>query len=204
VVLASAGAVLAALALLAPRAAHADAPPTSTGQREGLLPYSPAHLVFELGAETLVLDGSTGSVGKFRFAGQFSGLTAGLLFYGVDARWSAGLTGAALLQSAESSFGDPYIISFGRIDAEARFHPVLWQWLDVWASGLLGVGVFDDQPGPTFGAHVALGAGADLRPITALTLGIHMRTGVYWAPELAGVGSFGEASGAFVIGVHMP
>jgi hypothetical protein len=195
---ASTAALLCALALLVPRAVRAD-----DGQAPRVIP---AHVALELGTEGLVLGGSHAVVGNHGgpFGGGFGGLSAGLLF-GVNPRWSVGLTGAFVLQSAESG-GDPYLIVFGRVDAEARFHPVLGRWGDVWVSGVAGLGVFGDSPGPTFGPHVGVGAGADVHPLPSLSLGIHLRTGLYAAPDVApvGVGAWGEASGAIVLGIHVP
>jgi hypothetical protein len=175
-----------------PRTAHAEdaQPPRVT---------YPAHLTLELGIEGLGLGASNRLWAPFE--GGFGGLSAGLLF-GVGPRWSVGLSGAA-----EVGPSSDYNV-VGRVDAEARYHPILGRWGDAWVSGLAGMGVFGDSPGFTLGPHVGVGAGADVHPFTFLSLGIHVRTGLYGVlnvtPNWRGAGAWAEASGAIVLGFHVP
>ena len=163
----------------------------------------PANFALELGVEGLVLGGSHGVPGHegSPFDGGFAGLSAGLLF-GLSPRWSVGLTGAYLLQGCVSD-GGPCFIQFIHVDGEARFHPVLGRWGDVWVGGMAGVGAFGDQD-PAFGPHLGAGAGGDVL-LGAISLGVHLRTGLYAAPDVTpgGVGAWAEASGAIVLGIRV-
>jgi hypothetical protein len=114
-----------------------------------------------------------------------------------------GLTGALLLgECREGDSGDPCLLTFGRTDAEARFHPLLGRWGDVWMSGMAGLAWFG-QPNP-FGAHAGVGAGADFMPVPGLSLGIHLRTGLVAAPDAGSgdAGAWAEASGSLVLGLR--
>jgi hypothetical protein len=198
-------AALCTVVLLVSHVAHAEGIRAERAEgvspaalHEGAVAEYPYRVAVEVGLEDIQFGG-----GKDGFAGSFNGLSAGLLF-GVAPRWSFGLTGALLLQGGESSFGDPYVTVFGRVDAEARFHPLLGSWGELWLGGLAGMPWFD-QP-DKFGVHLGAGTGFDVHPLAAISLGVHARTGLYWAPgESSGrAGPLSEASASFVLGFRAP
>jgi hypothetical protein len=197
-------ALLCTVTVLIPRAAHAQddepaaaiIPRAAQAQDDEPAATIPARVAVELGIEGAVFGGAQSVVNGVRPG--FGGLSIGLLF-GFGTRWSAGISGAMLLGEGPDT-GDINLVAFWRADVEARYHPILGRWGEVWAGGAVGLGSFGDAPSP----HLAAIGGADFHPAPFLSLGVHLRAGAYCAPSDKGgnAAAWAELGGALVIGIH--
>jgi hypothetical protein len=138
-------------------------------------------------------------------------------FGAIGERWSLGVSAEAALFVFAYSMADGEVPApvrpqptntFGRLDGELRFHPALTTRIDAWVGGAAGAGVtsFGTGSAPAhFGPHLGAGAGLDLHPIAALSVGMVARGGALLVsvPQ-SGATVFPQASLGLVLGFHVP